>query len=276
MRPLPITKGTPMKQTHLNAAALSFISYDETHAIDKILSLWNGDMQPHFVKNADGSHFFGLAVHVPTKIAYVVSRGTDGDDRKGELRSWLNNANVFTGADGMHNGFQVLANTVFNKFKEQLPDYKNIVCCGHSQGAGVSQIVAKLCMENLSKEKQIDFAVFATPPAGKKEFADCMQRHFATGRLTGTRYTLPGDPIASKALRNKKSWICNGVDTGTEVLLPDLISYDIGVAELVNHSCRMYTTALLMQCAKEAAAAKEVKPIGEMAFLGNVFKMCIN
>jgi len=259
-----------MNSEHIRAAAFAFWSYDEEHCVDKINEAFKGKLKPHFFKNPDGSHFYGYVTDAKTGTVYGVNRGTDGDDRAGNLHSWLYNANVFTGRDGMHNGFEKRGNIVFDTVKPVLPRFRRVVWTGQSQGASVSQITAKLSCENLSADKPIEFVVFAAPPPGNRTFADTMTPYFVSGRLIGTRYTMPGDPIASKVLRNPNSCILNGVDNGSEIVLPDLIQYRIGPAETVNHSCRMYAAGMLMQMALDGARDDEYE------LMGKIFKWCVN
>lgn len=260
-----------MHPDHLTAAALAFWSYDEENCVDKINRAFRGRLRPHFVKSPDGSHFYGMVSDPDTGTAWIVSRGTDGDTPAGNARSWLYNANVFTGRDGMHNGFQERANIVFDRFKSDLPRFYRVVFVGHSQGAAVSQILAKLACENLSSDKTIDFIVFAAPPPGNRVFAATLMPYFINRQLTGVRWIMPGDPIATPLLRNEKSWLFNGVDNGEERMLPDLIQYKIGPAEVAMHSCRIYTTAMMLQMALDGGHTDT-----QYEFMGQVFRWCAN
>ncbi|MCK9428854.1 MAG: hypothetical protein M0R17_02435 [Candidatus Omnitrophica bacterium] len=259
-----------MNQITLKSSFFSFLSYDEKNVQDKIHKTFK-DHKTHFIKNEDGSHFFGLIIDNINKIAYLVNRGTDGDNNLGNLHSWLYDANLFTGSDGMHNGFQKLANKVFDQFKDILVNYKTIVCCGHSQGSGVAQILAKLCCENLSKDKKIKLIVFAAPPSGNYTFKEIVQKFIDNGQLEVERYIMPGDPIASKKLRNKKSILLNGEDVGPDSWLPDIIQTKLGPFEAINHSCKVYVVGLILELLKS-----DIETLEDLNFLGCLFRNCVN
>ena len=72
-------------------------------------------------------------------------------------------------------------------------------------------------------------------------------------------------------LRDQKHILLNGVDIGYEIKLPDLIQYNIGPVEMINHSCRMYTAGITMKCAIEKAGSEYV-----FELLGEIFKRCVN
>lgn len=256
--------------TFLKAWFFSALSYDEDKVQDYIHEFFPNHTT-HFIKNEDGSHFYGLVTDEKTKTAYIVSRGTDGDNFFGNMHSWLHDFDIFNGEDGTHNGFQKLGDIVFNQFKDRLPNYKTIVCCGHSQGGGVSQRLGQLCCRHLSKEKTIRLELFSSPPFFNKVAIDEINGFLDSGRMQCNRWYMPGDPVSSKFLRDQKHILLNWIDIGIDNKLPDLIQYNISIADTVNHSCKMVTAGIIMQCAIQKIVIAEYYHL-----LGEIFKRCVN
>lgn len=259
-----------MENLVLKSMFFSFLSYKEDKIQDYIHEFFPNHTT-HFIKSPDGSYFYGLVTDEKNNIAYLVKRGTDGDTKIGNLHSWLHDFNISVGNDGMHNGFQKLANESFDRFKDRLVNYKTVICCGHSQGAGTAQIDAKLCCENLSKDKKIKCIIFAAPPAGNKVFTNIMKSYIKTKQLEVTCIGMPGDPITSSLLRNPKIQMLDGSDIVDTTFLQDLIIFKIGPFDTVNHSCKMYCAGKLMQMAIDKTYSKE-----DFEFVGEIFKRCEN
>jgi hypothetical protein len=82
---------------------------------------------------------------------------------------------------------------------------------------------------------------------------------------------MPGDPIATKIFRNPDSWILDGVDVGTEHILPKLIKYNLGPGNAVNHSCKIYASGMAI-----AMTIKGGYPTEDYELIGTIFKKSIN
>lgn len=181
-----------MVSENIIAWSLAALSYDEDNIVDNVLKLFP-KFKPHFkANNEHKSHFYGVVIDEENKRFFVVSRGTDGDKTlRGNLTSWLYDANIIVGADDVHNGFQKLGNAVIDD-----KDFKNYfykfnrrgVVCGHSQGGSASQYILCLLGENFPSVKEIKGYVFAAAPSGKKLFADRYNKLAENGRISLDRY----------------------------------------------------------------------------------------
>ncbi len=255
--------------------SLAALSYDEDNIIDNIKELFP-KFKPHFkANNEHKSHFYGVVIDEENKRCFVVSRGTDGDKTlRGNLASWSYNANIIAGPDGVHNGFQKLGNDVINnqEFKNYFYKYNNrVIACGHSQGSGCSQYILCLLAENFPSVKEIKGYVFAAPPSGNQIFANRFKALEESGRISLDRYVTNRDPITSKFLRNTDSLLLNGVDVGNEIILPEMIKYDLKLANVLNHSTAIYNSGLMLLCSNDPKYTLE-----DLQMLGKVGKKIIN
>lgn len=218
---------------------LSALSYDEQNIGDYITALLPG-FKYHFKSHDRGSHFYGVVTDDSEGRAWQVNRGTDGYDKFGNAKSWINDLKICTGDDGVHDGFQMLGDTVFDNFKKILENYDYLYITGHSQGAGVSPYVACLCAENLTI-KHCQFDTFAVPPTGTPVFKKRVDDHLSSGKMSGCRYNTFADPITSFWIRK----LFNGADVGEEFILPKIIRYQLGPANAINHSCAIYNASMI-------------------------------
>jgi hypothetical protein len=234
--------------------ALASLSYRERDVLPLIMAIFKG-FKGRFWSYNTGSQFHGLIYDSTQGRIWQINRGTDGDGRIGKIKSWLYDLNIFTGKDGVHNGFQKLGDRAFNETKEYLIDFDTIIHTGHSQGAGVAPYVACLSAENLKGYESIFFHTFAPPPTGTSIFAARMNEHIENGNIEGTLFINPDDPIASKNLRDADSLLLDGVDVGNLAILPDVNLYDRRLTrKLLNHSCAQYNASYSLWLAKTVGA----------------------
>lgn len=218
---------------------LSAISYDEARISQIVSELFRG-FKSRFWSHKRLSHFYGVVYDEKTGRIWDVNRGTDGDGPIGNLWSWLYDIDVFKGREGVNKGFKRLGDTSFNNVKQYLKHFQTIIHTGHSQGAGVAPYKACLSIENLWLYERVYFLTFAPPPTGNGVFAKRVNEYIAEGILSGTLFINPGDPIASKNLRDEDAVLLNGVDVGNLAILPDINLHDRGPLALLNHSCGQY------------------------------------
>lgn len=236
--------------TLVTSWALSALSYDEKGITKRIKTLFP-HLKPRFKHDHNGSHFYGAVADDINGVLYIVNRGTDGFNHLGRFKSWARNLRLLTSGDGVHNGFQDAGNRVVDDFKNGIYNYETVVACGHSQGAGITQYILCILAENFSNLRCIHGDVFASPPTfnitSKKRFL----AHSKKGAITLDRYLVDGDPIDSEILRNQKGAFLKGVDVGNEIILPTIVMYDLGLANVIKHSCRIYNAGLLQMCAAD-------------------------
>lgn len=243
--------------------ALSALAYDENRMVDHVQKLFPS-FKTHCWSHDNGSHFHGVTIDPRIRIWHW-HRGTDGYDTLGKLESWFNNFCVGTGKDGTHNGMDRLAHHAFDDAKYYLEKYDYIYECGHSQGGGVAPLDACLCVENLTP-KHVHADLFSAPPCVTPTGAKRINMYIHNGMLSCNRYVMPGDPIASQALRMQRLPLLNGEDVGEEVILPDLFVQRIGPGELLNHSCRVQNAAYMMLITKYSfePPAKDLKLLSKI------------
>jgi hypothetical protein len=225
--------------------ALASLCYDEYNFIDYISQIVpNAKFEMSIDKN--GAHYYGWIGDKTTDTLHFVYRGTDGIDEFGNFKSWLTNANIFTSGDGVHNGFQKIGDSCFDKAKPHIYNYHIHRHYGHSQGGAEAQYGAVLSAENVSNLTLSQFIVFASPPAGNHLFGDRVNNLIRQNKLMGFRYVFPNDPITTKVLRNPSSSLLNGVDVGIECLLPNTLRYtDRPLFNLLAHSPQQYTAGMI-------------------------------
>jgi hypothetical protein len=247
---------------------LAALIYDERKIIEYVTAVLH--MKCHFHGADDGSEFFGVVIDDDNGIVYLPYRGTDGYTPEGNIRSWVTDLRILPGRDGVANGFQDCGNAAFDRFKNYLYHVDEVVIEGHSKGGGVAPYEACLCVENLSHLQHVNVNVFAAPPTGDMTFYNRFAAHQETGKLSCTRYVLPGDPITSSVLRGPVPPL-NGVDVGDLTILPKLIRYKIGPAGTVNHSCTLYNAAIAIMLGNDPKATFE-----EFQFVGLIHKLLVN
>lgn len=232
--------------TLITSWMLSALSYDEDNIVSNVY-----DFLPHvkcrFRKTKNGDHFYGIVVDDKTGKFWIVNRGTDGDNFYGKFKSWCRNLRVLTSGDGIQNGFQDAGDRIIEEYKNIICNYDAGFVCGHSQGAGVAQYQLCLLTENFPNVKTIHGDVFAAPPTFNKIGFERFKKCLRTGKMSLDRYVVSGDPIDSGFFRNKNSLIFNGVDVGNEILLPEIIGYDLKVANVIKHSPRIYNAGLIIK-----------------------------
>jgi len=54
-----------------------------------------------------------------------------------------------------------------------------------------------------------------------------------------------GDPIGTSLFRNEDSILLDGVDVCEPHTLPSIIKYNLYLADVVKHSCKVYNAALI-------------------------------
>ena len=204
--------------------ALSVLSYDEKNCQNIINNLFPKSVN-RFWSFENGAQFFGL-VYENTDTVFQVNRGTDGYTWFSNLHSWFYNTNILTGPNGIHNGFEFLGNRVFDTIKEYLPRFKNIYFTGHSQGGSITPYLACLAVENLNNLDNIYFIGFETAPCFNQQGVSRIKNHINKGKVHGTLFTTPGDPIN----------IVGGVDAVPVIKMPDIILHNLGLVEAINHS----------------------------------------
>ena len=230
---------------------LSALSYDEVNIVEYATTLFGKGFNADFQGTKNGSHFYGIVIDKKEGRAWIVNRGTDGYNKRGNLRSWVRyNANIFTGSDGVHNGFQRLGDRSFDNIKHYLWDINTVFCVGHSQGSAVAPYQACLCVENITSIKHVHFDLFANPPTGNKMFKRRVVKHFKGGKMSGDRYVNKDDIISSPLLRKKNSILLNGVDVGNEIKLPIFMRHKTLSTPFINHSCTTYNFLMFMLYAK--------------------------
>jgi len=196
----------------------------------------------YFWKNADGSHFHGVALDIALDRTWQVNRGTDGDRFIGKLHAWLYNLNVFAKVKGVHPGFKKLGDLAFGLSNFYLGKSREVICVGDSAGAAVAPYIAVRVVDELRNEMtdsalRVKFVTFSAVPTGTAEFARHVNELTSRDLLKGRRFVMPGDPANSEFLRRHKSLLLNGVDVGQSVRLPDINLYDgFSPVALINHS----------------------------------------
>lgn len=204
------------------ALALSTLSYDEENCQNIINNLFPKSVN-RFWSFDNGAQFFGF-VYEDEDTIFQVNRGTDGNTWFSNLHSWFYNVNIFTGPDGVHNGFEFLGNRVFNTVKKYLPRFKNIYFTGHSQGGSITPYLACLTVENINTINNVYFIGFETAPCFNKYGISRIQKH--EGKIHGTLFATPGDPIN----------VVGGVDAVSITMMPDIVLHNLSIAEAINHS----------------------------------------
>jgi hypothetical protein len=247
---------------------LAALIYDEKKITEYVTSILR--LKCHFYGTDDGSEFFGAVVDDDNGVVYLPYRGTDGYTPEGNLKSWANDLNILAGSDGVADGFQECGNMAFDRFKHYLYHVDDVVLQGHSKGGGVVPYEACLCAENISTLNNVRFDVFANPPTGNMTFYNRVAAHEASGRLSGTRTVLPGDPLASSVLRGTVPPL-DGVDVGRLIELPRLIRYKIGPAGAVNHSCTLYNAAIAIKLSNDPTTTFD-----EFRLVGMIHKLLVN
>jgi hypothetical protein len=250
--------------------ALSALSYDEDKVQTYIMELFSS-FRTHFWSHDRGAQFHGVVIDEREGRIFHVHRGTDGFDKIGNLRSWLTDLRIFTGDDGVHNGFQRYGDRAFDEAKRYLENYNDIFITGHSQGSGVGQYDCCLCVENLTLS-HVEANLFAVPPCFNQTGADRFNAHLRSGLLSCNRFVNPNDPIAASWLRNKHALVLNGCDVGKEIVLPDITLFDLGPVEFLNHSCAQYNASYGLWLAQ----GLQHKHIYDYLLLGKIAKWLVN
>jgi len=229
----------------ITAWALASLCYDEEN-FPGIIELFFKTSRYRMWKKENGSQFYGF-VMINDDI-WIFIRGTDGDNLLGKAEAWLSNLNLKKGNDGQFDGFQNVANEVFDNIKRSLYGVGNIYIVGHSQGAGIAQNLVKLVAENIGYADELVFYLYASPPAGNQIFYDRIKVLSEAKKIRGYNYSTPGDPVCSDKLRRKDAVILDGCDIGQNILLPGVITYFSSVPLCtIQHSPQVYTIAMMIR-----------------------------
>lgn len=223
----------------------SALSYDENKICEYILKYFP-KFKCHFKAFNDGSVFCGVVIDEKNGRLWSVKRGTDGFNKGGEIKSWIRDLNLITGSDGVHNGFQSIGNMGFDYFKNYFYNVDEIFVCGHSQGAGVAPYESCLVVENIPNIRHCHFDIWAAPPTGDERFFNRIKSHNINGILSGDRYISKKDPINTKLFRLDWIPLLDGVDVGEECYLPEIIGYNLGPGNYVNHSPKVYNAQMIL------------------------------
>ena len=245
----------PISRTAATAAAFAFLSYRTDDMLEKIIGIRGGEasyFRCKFESRENGALKFGYVIDEIYKICYLIGRGTAGDTKSANAKSWLKyDLNLVCGEDGEHNGFQNAGNQFFEWLKSEgvLEQYQVFVTGSHSQGSGYMQRVLLLLSRHYPTRK-VEANLFACPPYFKRghelELSGFLQSSHCP--MTVTRFEQPGDPITTDLLRDDNSpfgWR-NWVDIGNKYELPDLALQKLGPAEAINHSCRFQVASMIV------------------------------
>ena len=198
----------------------------------------------HLDRHKNGAYYHGVVIDGKAGTIEPVFRGTDGDNVIGQAQAWFTNARILTGPDGIINGCQEVVEDFLKKYGCYFKDAKTSHGKGHSQGSMCAKINALRVAEEYSNIDLSTFETYADFPAGDQRFEDrCAIQHEA-GRLYGTYTNLRGDPAGSDRLRNKNNPLLDGVNTGTQNMIADVLGPHADSAlGLFGHSPRAYCFA---------------------------------
>lgn len=249
---------------------LAALSYNEDHIIDYVRELFG--LKVYCKHDKNGSLFYGCAVDETTGRLNIFNRGTDGFNAIGNAKSWVRNARLITGRDGIHNGFFDASAKVFESFLHQICDAETVIISGQSQGAALTTVESYIIASEVKSVKAIRGHAFACPPAFNKHGAERFKPYLDSNRVTLTRYNTTGDPVDSDALRDDDSLLRDGVDVGDEIELFPIIKFKCPISmRLIRHS-NAITNAALMQM----EAMKDNPSIEDIRLLGEIGKRIIN
>jgi hypothetical protein len=226
----------------LRGFALSVLSYRKN--FEEYIPIIAPGCTFHFDRHKNGAYYHGVVIDEKTGTIEPVFRGTDGDNVLGQAQAWFTNARIFTGPDGIINGCQEVVEGFLNKYGGYFKNMKTSHSKGHSQGSMCAKILALFVAEQFKNIDLSTFETYADFPAGDKRFENrCMIQHEA-GRLHGNFTNLRGDPAGSPKLRNENNPLLDGVDSGTKMMVADVLGPHADSAlGLFAHSPRAYCFA---------------------------------
>lgn len=231
------------------STSLALMAYNEDKIGDYARELFG--LKPHFIKLPGGKLFWGICIDEKNHTFYLVIRGTDGDTPISNMESWANNFRLLCGLDGVHNGFQMDGNIIFDSLKEYFPKYSHGYISGQSKGGSILPYVQRLVAENTNCNTHGD--AFAAFPCFNEVGARVYNKHVMEGRCTLNSWRIKRDPANLAFLRNQDSAIFNGVDVGEQVWLPTINDHKIGSFDTnpFNHSCRVICVTKAVYCMNE-------------------------
>lgn len=193
---------------------------------------------------------FALVVDYLNKTVDIAIRGTGGKKRIDRVKSWFRyNLNFLTGKDGHHDGFQKLASTIVKTVAHDLAElykrgYSIGVIDGHSQGGSTAPHVGMMLLQS-QVVNHVNVVQFAPAPSSDSSGIKEVRKYIYDKKMSCRLYITESEPLATKALRRKRSVLFDGRYPVEPIEMPDSIPHKLGPAEMVNHSGHQYKIAFM-------------------------------